>query len=262
MRYAACLVVLLSCSAAAQSTQTKDPLRYTPKGEPPPRSVPADSIDPMTGVVMAGGYRAESPSKAAPSPQRDEAAAVTLSCPPPGALFLPTGFTFGALLPDAIYSYNTLAPTIALVEDDIKFLNNVILPKNTRLVGTANTIHTLDRVNINWVLAVLPNGCEFPFSAIAISADDGSAGIKGKVEKHEDSIAAHIMLKSVLSAASVAATAAAPIEGSIASGLSNEGNQALDQSIGKIKSLESIYIHERTPIRVFMLRRFVRNDNK
>lgn len=182
-------------------------------------------------------------------------------CPPPDALFLPTGFTFPAVLPDAIYSYNVTAPVMALLEDDVKFRGRIVLPRTTRLVGNASTLHSLDRVNINWELAVLPEGCEFQISAIAISANDGSAGIQGKLEKHEDSIAAQIALKSMITAAGSAAAAvtpAAPLEGAVAGNFANEANQNVDQNIAKVKNLESITVRERTAIRVFVLRRFLR----
>lgn len=196
--------------------------------------------------------RSEAPAK---SPRAPQAASVPV-CPGDIAFF-PTGFTFSALLPDAIYSYNTLAPVLAVVEDDVKFRDRVVLPKNTHLVGAAGTAHTLDRVNINWTLAVTPEGCEFPFFGLALSADDGSAGVKGKLEKHEDGIAATIALKSVLTGMQAAASVVAPIEGAVTSGFSNEANQMLDQNVSKSKSLESIYIHERMPIRIFVMRRFI-----
>ena len=195
--------------------------------------------------------RSEQPAKArAPQP------ASAPTCPGDIAFF-PTGFTFSALLPDAIYSYNTLAPVVAVVEDDVKFRDHVVLPKNTHIIGAAGTVHTLDRVNIDLTLAVTPEGCEFPFFGLALSADDGSAGVKGKLEKHEDSVAATIALRSVLNGVQAAASVAAPIEGAVTSGFSNEANQMLDQNVSKAKSLESIYIRERTPIRIFVMRRFI-----
>lgn len=207
----------------------------------------------VPAVVMAPEFQpAGKPAKAPPSRPG--------SCAPEGSAFLPTGFTFPALLPDAIFSYNTAAPVVALLEDDVRFRDRIVLPRGTRLIGTANTVHTLDRINITWELAVPPDGCELTFSGLALSDSDGSAGIKGKVEKHEDSIAAHVVLKSMLGAASVAASAAAPMESAIAGGLANETNQAVDQSLSKVKQLESIYVHERTQIRVFVLRRFVRSE--
>jgi hypothetical protein len=195
--------------------------------------------------------RSEQPAKA-----RVSQPASSPVCPGDFAFF-PTGFTFSALLPDAIYSYNTLAPVVAVVEDDVKFRDRVVLPKNTRIIGAAGTVHTLDRVNINMTLAVTPEGCEFPFVGLALSADDGSAGVKGKLEKHEDSVAASIALRSVLTGVQAAASVAAPIEGAVTSGFSNEANQMLDQTVSKAKSLESIYIRERTPIRIFVMRRFI-----
>ena len=183
-------------------------------------------------------------------------------CPPVNIALLPTGFIFPALLPDAIYSYNTLAPTIAMVEDDIKFLGRVVIPKGSRLIGEATTLHTFDRVNIAFHLIVFPEGCESPLKGLALSADDGSAGIKGKVEKHEDSVAAQIALKAALTGAQAGAAIVAPVEGAVSSAFTNEAGQMLDQNIAKAKSLESIYIHERTQIRVFNLRRFTHEAGK
>ena len=194
--------------------------------------------------------------------KKPAAEAPAQACPCDDKPFLPPGFTFPALLPDAIFSYNTIAPVMAVLEDDVKFRGRVVLPKNTRLVGSANTLHTLDRVNLSWRLAVVPDGCEIEFSGIALSADDGSGGVKGKVEKHEDSVAAQIAIKSILSGAQQAAAIAAPIEGAVVSGFSGEANMMLDQNISKVKSLESIYVRERTQIRVFVLRRFLRDAGK
>lgn len=181
------------------------------------------------------------------------------ACPPTAVPFLPTGFIFSALLPEAVYSYNTLAPVIAVLESDVKFLNRLVMPAGTRLIGNVNTVHTFDRANITFSLVVLPEGCEFPISAVALSADDGSTGVKGKLEKHEDSIAAQVALKSALSAVQSGAQIAAPFEATLASNFTGEANQMVDQNISKVKSLESIYIRERTAIRVFVLRRFSRD---
>ena len=227
------LVAAMTLSAAVVIAQDQTPPSHTPFGS-------------------AMGNRTDSAMKSTRAPQ-----SATANVCPGDIAFFPTGFTFSALLPDAIYSYNTLAPVLAVVEDDVKFRDRIVLPKNTHVVGTAGTVHTLDRVNITWTLAVTPEGCEFPFFGLALSADDGSAGVKGKLEKHEDSIAATIALKSVLTGVQAAAAVAAPIEGAVTSGFSNEANQMLDQNVSKAKSLESIYVHERTSIRIFVMRRFI-----
>lgn len=191
-------------------------------------------------------------------PKKDSTPAIS-ACEAPAAAFLPTGYIFNALLPDAVYSYNLTAPVVALLEEDVKFRDQLVLPKKTKLVGTASTLHTLDRVNITWSLAVLPDGCELALAAIALSAEDGSAGIKGKLEEHKGSIAAHIALRSLLSAGTNAATMLSPVEGAVASGLANETNQQIVEDLSKVKSYESVYVRERTPIRVFVLRRFLRH---
>jgi type IV secretory pathway VirB10-like protein len=233
-------VALRPTTAAAQSGNVEQIILA-----PPSRTL-------FNGASNRSDNRTEQPFKAPRNPSG-------LSAPicPGDIAFFPTGFTFSALLPDAIYSYNTMAPVIAVVEDDIRFRDHIVLPKNTHLVGSAGTVHTLDRVNISWTLAVTPEGCEFPFSGLALSADDGSAGVKGKLEKHEDSIAATIALKSVLTGVQAAAAIATPVEGAVTSGFSSEANLMLDQNVSKAKSLESIYVHERTPIRIFVMRRFI-----
>ena len=224
------------------------------------------------GVVMSPASDTHSPGKGAHSPSPENPASRSTdtaksfraaesaqnSCPGPDAVFLPTGFIFPALLPDAVYSYNVEAPVVALIEDDVAFRGHVVFPRGTKLVGHASTLHTLDRVNLAWELAVLPEGCEFNITAVALSAADGSAGIPGKLEKHEDSIAAQIALQSMITGAQAAATGAGQVEGAMVSGFSNEGNQTLQQNISKVKSLESITLHERMPIRVFVLHRFIR----
>lgn len=212
------------------------------------------------GVVMAdipqSRPRGDAAEKPKPSPSQASA------CPGSDVLFLPTGFTFPALLPNAIYSFNTIAPVIGELEDDVKFRGRVVLPRGTRLVGSASTLHTLDRVNITWQLAVLPAGCEFAFDGLSLSADDGSAGIKGQVETHKGSVAAQVALKSALNVAGAAAAAAAPVEGALASGLTAQASQGLDETMTKVDNLESIYIHERTEVRVLVLRRFTRSPEQ
>ena len=150
---------------------------------------------------------------------------------------------------------------MAVLEDDVKFLDRLVLPRKTRLVGAASTTHSFDRVNINWTLVVLPEGCEFPISAIALSDKDGSAGVPGTRETHDDAIGAHIALQSMITAAGTAATAVTPggsVEGLLATNFTGEANQQVGQGLNQVKSLDSINVRERTAIRVFVLHRFLR----
>ena len=225
----------------------------------PPMASAASYPDPspqQLGVVMAD--IPQPAPKGVPSEKPKASSPQASACPGSDALFLPTGLSFPALLPNAVYSFNMIAPAIAEIEDDVKFRGRVVLPRGTRLIGSASTLHTLDRVNITWQLAVLPAGCEFAFDGLSLSADDGSAGIKGEVQTHKGSVAAQVALKSALNVAGAAAAAAAPVEGALASGLTAQASQGLDETMTKVDNLESIYIHERTEIRVLVLRRFTR----
>ena len=252
MRLTVCLLFALVSAAKAEDNM----------GVPPTiilAPIPKSPYGPAHGEQRPQPTQPSAPAGASPQIPQTEKQAM---CPPVNIPFLPTGFIFPALLPDAIYSYNTLAPTVAIVEDDIKFLGRVVIPKGSRLIGEATTLHTFDRVNIAFRLIVFPEGCEAPLNGLALSADDGSAGIKGKVEKHEDSVAAQIALKAALTGVQAGTAIVAPVEGAVSSAFTNEAGQMLDQNIAKAKSLESIYIHERTQVRIFNLRRFTHEAGK
>jgi type IV secretory pathway VirB10-like protein len=227
--------------------------------------VMAPQLAPHGQTAAPAGAKTVVEAPGTPSAAAQASGPPSATCPPEDALFLPTAFSFPALLTNAVYSYATSAPVLATIEDDVKFRDKIVLPRGTHLMGNASAMHTVDRVNISWSLAVLPEGCEFPISAIALSADDGAAGIKGRLEKHEDGIAAHIALQSMITAAGTAAAAASPtgsVENALTGNFSNEAGQNVNQSLGQVKSLESIYIHERTEIRVFVLHRFMRSSER
>ena len=256
MRLTACLLFVLVSAARAQ-----DDALVTPAIVMAPAFKSPNGSRFSLGSGSGQQQSAQPYMPAAACPEKAQAEKQPM-CPPANVPFLPTGFVFSALLPDAIYSYNTLAPTVAVVEDDIKFLGRVVIPKGSRLIGETTTLHTFDRVNIAFHLVVFPEGCEAPLYGLALSANDGSAGIKGKVEKHEDSVAAQLAIKAALTGAQAGAAIAAPVEGAVSSAFTNEASSMLDQNIAKAKSLDSIYIHERTQIRIFNQRRFTREAGK
>lgn len=167
--------------------------------------------------------------------------------------FIHTGFMFDAVLETAIFSYNLKTPVVGFVDEDIFFLGQIIIPKKSRLIGEVQVVHTLDRVNIAFQTCVFPNGQEISVDFMALALD-GSAGIQGKVEKHKDAVAARIAMKSVLSGVQAGADLAeSSIEGAIATGLTTDALQMMD---GKdIKTLESISVEERTPIKIFNKKR-------
>jgi hypothetical protein len=257
MRIAVCVLLALVSAARAQDEIPTPPIVMAPIPKSP--IGPQFSSSPAHGEQQPQSVQPSTPARECPEKPLAEKQPM---CPPANIPFLPTGFIFPALLPDAIYSYNTLAPTVAVVEDDIKFLGRVVIPKGSHLIGETTTLHTFDRVNIAFHLVVFPEGCEAPLNGLALSADDGSAGIKGKVEKHEDSVAAQIAMKAAITGAQAGAAIVAPVEGAVSSAFTNEASSMLDQGIAKAKSLDSIYIHERTQIRIFNQRRFMHEAGK
>jgi len=169
-----------------------------------------------------------------------------------GNYFLPTGFTFEAVIDGAIFSYNLLTPTVAIIEEDIDYLDDIVLPKGTRFIGVVQVAHSLDRINIDFQTCVFPDGQEIKINGMALSPD-GSAGVKGKVEQHKDAVAAKVAMKSVLAGVQAGAAATQSIEGSVATGLSQEASSSLD--VQSPKTIESISIEERAPIKIFVRER-------
>ncbi|MCX7716441.1 MAG: TrbI/VirB10 family protein, partial [Endomicrobia bacterium] len=111
-----------------------------------------------------------------------------------GKYFLHTGFMFDAVLQTAIFSYNLESPVIAETEFDIIYLDKVMIPKGTKLIGYTSVLKSADRVNVFFHTMVFPNGQEIKFAGLALHTD-GSAGIPGKVKKHKEAIPAKILLE-------------------------------------------------------------------
>lgn len=170
--------------------------------------------------------------------------------PRKGNYFLPTGFTFEAVLEGAIFSYNLLTPVSAVADENIRYQDEIVFPKGTKFIGVVQVVHSLDRVNIDFHTCVFPDGEEIDIKFLALWTD-GSAGVKGKVETHKDAVAAKVAMKSVLAGVQAGAALAAPtVEGAVATGLSQEAVATLDTS--SAKTLESISVEERTPIKIFV----------
>lgn len=168
--------------------------------------------------------------------------------------FLPTGFTFPARLENAIYSYNSETPAIVLVERHIEYLERIVIPAGTRLIGAVSVVKSHDRVLIRFQTMVFPEGDEIALTAIALSLD-GSAGIKGKVEKHKDAAVANTVLRSIVAGTQVAldATMVNPVAASAAQGVSQEALQSLELERQQVTT--SISVDAETGVRVYLARR-------
>jgi len=167
-----------------------------------------------------------------------------------GNYFLPTGFVFEAVLEGAVFSYNLMTPAAAVLDEDLVYKGEVVLPQGSQLIGSVQVVHSLDRVNIDFKTCVFPDGQQIPLDGMALSMD-GSAGVKGKVQKHKDAAAARLAMRSILTGVQVGASMAAPtVESAMTSGVTQEALSTLDT--GKEKVIESIYIEERAPIKIFL----------
>ena len=175
---------------------------------------------------------------------------VTNPLPRKGNSFLPTGFTFEAILEGAIYSYNLLTPAIALIDEDVVYLDQVMIPRGSKLIGVVQVAHSVDRVNIDFQTCVFPDGQEIKLGAIALSPD-GSAGVRGKVESHKDLYAVSIAMQTIATGVQAGVAVSEP---SISNSMLNGLTQAAAQNIQtpNQKQLESISVEERAPIRVFV----------
>lgn len=149
---------------------------------------------------------------------------------PAQALFLPTGTQIRITITNAIFSYNLATPVAGELESGASFLGRMVLPEKTKLLGRALILKSHDRLNIEFDLAVMPDGREVPLSGIALSPD-GSAGIKGKVEKHKDSAVASAALKgAILGAAAMTSAAVNPMAAEAGQAVAEEATKTIDLS--------------------------------
>lgn len=161
--------------------------------------------------------------------------------------FMHTGFTFDAVLKTAIFSFNTITPVIAQVEYNITFLGKVMIPKNTKIIGTCNIEKSVDRVNVIFHTIVFPDGQEIKFAGLALHTD-GSGGIPGKVKKRKGRLPAKILLSAAATGASVASGSSVPAE--MIKGIAEETQQEIAQ-----KQYYSISIKKDTAILIYIMER-------
>jgi len=161
--------------------------------------------------------------------------------------FLHTGFTFDAVLKTAIFSFNTITPVVAQTEYDITFLGKVMLPKNTKIIGSCSVDKSVDRINIVFDTIVFPDGEEISFRGLAL-ATDGSGGVPGKVTKQKAKLPAKILLTAAATGASAATNSDVPAE--MIKGISDDAQQEIAS-----KQDYSISVKKDTGIQIYVSRR-------
>ncbi len=177
--------------------------------------------------------------------------------------FLPTGYQVKATIQNAIFSFNLNTPVVAIVDEPAVCPKNgnVIFPKKTRLIGTADILKSDDRINVRFMVAVLPNGKEFEMGGIAL-APDGSAGIKGIIKEYKD---VRMMASAVSGALSGVGTVMAATMGgqSIAAGAIGGALQQGSQQAQEITGTKVDVSISAAPFQktlIFLSRRFAMDD--
>lgn len=92
---------------------------------------------------------------------------------------LPLGTLIPARLSNTVLSSDPNAPIISLIEEDVLWENEVVIPQNTQVFGQGTLDETAERLQVRFYTLVTPEGEEFSFSGLALLAD-GSSGLTGE----------------------------------------------------------------------------------
>jgi type IV secretory pathway VirB10-like protein len=173
-------------------------------------------------------------------------------------LGLPSGTKISGLLSNRIFSFNVAAPVLAVVAKDVTWQGKVVIPKDSRFLGEASVLKSLDRINVNFELLIFPDGHEMHIRAMALS-EDGSSGIKGKVEKHRDVKTLKAVGETLLGGVSLFArtgssnSGAYSLEDQLRLNLAQNLTTQAAQDLRSVKTEQSVTVEAYTPIQVILL---------
>ena len=185
--------------------------------------------------------------------EREEITEVEKTFMPKEVWHLPIGTRISCTIQNAIFSFNLITPVIAIVDEPVLCPSNgkIVMPRKTKLIGTASILKSDDRVNITFNYAVLPNGRQFEIGGIALSPD-GSAGIKGAVKEYKDTrLMASAMsgaLVGVGQAMSITMTGQPIMSGAIGGALQQGAQQAQEISNQKVDVSISVGPFQKTSV--------------
>lgn len=171
-------------------------------------------------------------------------------------LGLSSGTKIPALLPNCVFSFNVEAPVIVVVAKDFIVHDKVVIPKDSEFLGEAAVIKSLDRINVRFDLLIFPDGREIRVRALALS-EDGSAGIKGKVDKHTDQKVLKAIGETMLAGASLFAggrqTEPYSLENQMQVNLARNLTDEAARDLRSTKIEKSVTVEAYTPIKVMLL---------
>src|SRR3989338_2032081 len=171
-------------------------------------------------------------------------------------LGIPSGTKIPALLSNSVFSFNVAAPVLALVSKDFNWQEQILIPKDSKFLGEASVLKSLDRINVSFDLLIFPDGRQMRVRAMALS-EDGSGGIKGKVEKHRDVKVLKAIGETLLGGASLFAGSGRRdpynLEDQLRVNLTQNLTNQASQDLRSVKAEQSITVEAYTPIQVIIL---------
>ena len=174
----------------------------------------------------------------------------------PFNLGLPSGTKVPALISDRVFSFNVAAPVQAVIAKDFIYRDEIAIPKDSRFLGAADVVKSLDRINIRFDLLILPDGREVRVRALALS-EDGAAGVQGKVDRHTDKKVLKAVGESVLSVGSLFLGGRSRDPFSLEDQLRLNVSQSLQdearQNLRETRVEKSITVESYTPVQVILL---------
>lgn len=176
--------------------------------------------------------------------------------PEPFNLGLPSGTKVPALISDRVFSFNVAAPVQAILAKDFIYKEKVVIPKDSRFLGEADVVKSLDRINVRFDLLILPDGREVRVRALALS-EDGAAGIQGKVDRHTDKKVLKAVGESVLSVGSLFLGGRSrdpySLEDQLRLNVSQSLHDEARQNLRETRVEKSITVESYTPVQVILL---------
>jgi|GEM_PF-878648 len=171
------------------------------------------------------------------------------------ALGLPSGTKIPALLSNRIFSFNVEAPVLATLSKDFLWQDRTLIPKGSRFLGKAATLKSLDRINVHFDLLIFPDGREMRIRALALS-EDGSAGVKGKVEKHRDVKTLKALAESVIGMGSLffgRTSDPYSLESQLRYNVASNFTNQAEQELRNVPTDVSIIVEAYTPVQIILL---------
>jgi serine/threonine protein kinase len=165
--------------------------------------------------------------------------------------------TFSAILSNKVITSDLNAPVTAILNEDIVVKGKVIIPSQSKIIGTARSSNT-DRVSIRFSKFILNNNKTIPFSGIAMD-DQGATGIAGKVDREKSKRVARGGGNVMSGAGSIVLDT---VTGSSVGGriLNDAGDEMLDQVDDEVRyhtnSTTVIEVQSGVPFKLYISRDF------